>query len=164
MLEGAAAALAACETVVFARRIVTRTRHAGEAHDTIDAQRFMALTRVEGDAPFALYWSAHGLGYAIPDDMIRDIEAGRTVVTNVSRTVIAQARQRFSNVRVVLVDAPLGVRRQRILSRGRETGEQIDDRLARRVDQFDRADADHIVMNDRSLDEGIRQMVAAIAD
>jgi hypothetical protein len=48
-----------------------------------------------------------------------DIEAGRTVVCNVSRTVVAAVRERYANVVTVLVTAPREVLGRRLASRER---------------------------------------------
>ena len=53
-----------------------------------------------------MHWEAHGHRYALPRAIDDDIRAGRTVVANVSRTVIAALRPTYANVVVVSITAP----------------------------------------------------------
>ena len=73
--------------MVFARRIVTRTAVA-EDHETMDEAAF---ARAERDGAFLLSWRAHGLCYGLPAQLRDVLDAGRTVVANVSRGVIGEA-------------------------------------------------------------------------
>ena len=45
-----------------------------------------------------MHWEAHGHFYALPRSIDRDLAAGRTVVANVSRAVIAAIRDRYVDV------------------------------------------------------------------
>jgi ribose 1,5-bisphosphokinase len=65
-----------------------------------------AFDQAAADGAFALWWAAHGLRYGIPVAIDDDLHAGRTVVCNLSRTVIGGARKRYANVTAVLVTAP----------------------------------------------------------
>ena len=53
-----------------------------------------------------MHWEAHGHCYALPRAIDDDIRAGRTVVANVSRTVIDAMRRAYANVVVVSITAP----------------------------------------------------------
>lgn len=135
----------------FVRRVITRPAEAGgEAHEAVTEPEF--ATR-----DFALQWQSHGLRYGIPADAIA---GGRVVVANVSRTVIAEAEQRFP-VRVIAVTAPPEVLAARLASRGREAADDVAARLARSV-----AVPDHVpvemVANDGSLEDGVARFVAAL--
>src|SRR5271165_1721482 len=83
LLDAAQAALAGDPRFRFVRRVITRPAEAGgEAHEAVSEAEFTARA-------FALAWQAHGLRYGIPDDIAVDLAAGRVVVANVSRGVIA---------------------------------------------------------------------------
>ena len=69
--------------------------------------------------------------YGIPLAVDFDIEAGRTVVCNVSRTVVAAVRERYANVVTVLVTAPREVLGSRLASRERAGDAGIADRMNR---------------------------------
>jgi hypothetical protein len=90
IITGAAERLRDCTEFVFVRRTITRPREAGgEPHVAASAAEF-AERRDAGS--FLLHWSAHGLDYGIPVTVAADRAAGRTVIANVSRSVIAEAR------------------------------------------------------------------------
>lgn len=139
----------------FARRVITRPAEAGgEAHEEATQEDF-ATRR------FALAWMAHGLLYGIPEAMADDVIAGRVVVANVSRAVIAEAAARFS-VRVIEVTAPPAVLAARLAARGREDAAARDARLARTVPLP--ADVPmETVLNDASPAEGAARFLAALS-
>ena len=83
---------------------------------------------------FALAWNAHGLKYGIPGSIEADIRQDRTVVCNVSRTVVAAARARYAHVTVVLITAPPEVLAARLTQRARPSDGVIAQRLRRTVD------------------------------
>ena len=154
-----AALRARCETdnsIVFARRCITRKPDMTELHEELSDDAFR--TRLETGG-FALHWRAHDLSYAVPAGIDMDIRAGRTVVANISRAVIPAARSRYAHCAVILVDAPIAVRTQRLASRGRETETELLERLQRAVSQFSNADADLVVDNSGELDNAVAQLL-----
>lgn len=117
LMRLAARSVAPHADVIFARRLVTRPSSAFEDHDTIDEAAFEdGVSR----GLFPLAWRAHGLGYALPASTTHDLQRGTTVVANVSRGVVDEARQRFPSVGVVLVTAPVEELARRVAARGRE--------------------------------------------
>ncbi|MEH2489501.1 phosphonate metabolism protein/1,5-bisphosphokinase (PRPP-forming) PhnN [Bradyrhizobium sp. AZCC 2230] len=154
-------AQAACvddHDIVFPRRVVTRASSADEDNIALSADEF-ARARDHGD--FAVHWDAHGHSYALPLEINDDIRAGRAVVVNVSRTVIAALRQAYANVIVVAITAPPDVLAQRLAARARNTDGNIADRLARSVDDAS-ANADVTILNAGSADYHGRQLVRVI--
>ena len=154
-------AQAACtddQNVVFPRRVVTRESSAAEDNIAMSPDEFR---RGIDHGDFAVHWEAHGHSYALPLDINDDIRAGRAVVVNVSRTVIAALRQAYANVVVVAITAPPEVLAQRLAARARHTDGNIADRLARSVDDGS-ASADVTILNAGSADYHGRQLVRVI--
>jgi ribose 1,5-bisphosphokinase len=144
--------------IVFPRRIVTRASSADEDNIAVNEDEFRRA-RDHGD--FAVHWEAHGHAYALPTEINDDIRAGRAVVVNVSRTVIAALRRAYANVVVVAITAPPDVLAQRLAARARHSDGNITDRLARSVDDAS-ANSDVTILNAGSADYHGRQLVRVI--
>jgi ribose 1,5-bisphosphokinase len=155
LLDAARRTLAGDPRFRFVRRVITRPAEAGgEAHEAVTAAEFAARD-------FALAWEAHGLRYGISADIVVDLDAGRVVVANVSRGVIAEAVERFS-VRVIEITAPPQVLAARLATRGRESAADVAVRLARSVAVPDWIPAE-TVMNDATVDAGVTRFLAALS-
>jgi ribose 1,5-bisphosphokinase len=154
-------AQAACvddHDIVFPRRVVTRESSADEDNVALGPDEFRRA-REHGD--FAVSWDAHGHSYALPLEINDDIRAGRAVVVNVSRTVIAALRQAYANVVVVAITAPPDVLAQRLAARARHSDGNVADRLARSVDDS-AAQADVTILNAGSADYHARKLARVI--
>ena len=158
LLGLARAACADDGNVVFPRRVVTREASASEdnVQVTLDAFR---QARARGD--FALHWEAHGHCYALPRAIDDDIRAGRTVVANLSRTVVDAIRRGYADVTVVLITAPPAMLSQRLAARARSSDGQIESRLSRVVDDVATA-PDVTITNVGSVEGHARELVKII--
>ncbi len=145
--------------VVFPRRIVTRTASAAEDHDSITEPEF---ERLRAGAGFALDWRAHGLSYGLPASLNDDIRAGRTVVCNVSRAVVEDARARYAHPVVVMITAPPEILAQRLAQRGRESGAAIAGRISRAVAAGLEIRPDVVIENDGAPEAGAKKLIEAI--
>jgi ribose 1,5-bisphosphokinase len=124
-------ARAACRgdaNIVFPARVVTRPPSVFEGNEFMPPSAFEPAA---ANGAFAIWWSAHGHMYGIPLAVDSDIEAGRTVVCNVSRTVVGAVRGRYANVVTVLVTAPQDVLRSRLAARERASDGRVSDRMRR---------------------------------
>ncbi len=154
-------AQAACNDdhdIVFPRRVVTRESSVDEDNIAVTDDEFRRA-REHGD--FAVHWEAHGHSYALPREINDDIRAGRTVVANISRTVIGALRQAYANVVVVAITAPPDVLAQRLAARARHSDGNIAERLSRSVDDAS-AHADVTILNAGSAEYHSRQLVRVI--
>lgn len=144
----------------FPTRFVTRPADAGgEAHQPMT---FDDLDRLAGEGAFLLSWRSHGHGYGIPIAAGEALRRGRSVIVNVSRQVIPDARQHWSPVRVMLITAPREILRSRLIARGRETMADIERRLDR-IDAYQVAGDDVCqVVNADRLDQATDRFVAMI--
>lgn len=158
LLGLARAACADDDNIVFPRRVVTRAASAAEDNEHISAAAFR---QAAADGAFAVSWDAHGHAYGLPRSIDDDIRAGRTVVANVSRTVIPVLRHAYVNVVVVSITAPADVLAKRIALRQRGSDGDIVQRLARKVDDAD-AVPDTTIVNVSSAEVYARQLVRII--
>ncbi|WP_068086846.1 phosphonate metabolism protein/1,5-bisphosphokinase (PRPP-forming) PhnN [Polycladidibacter stylochi] len=129
LLDGLKANLSHELNVMFARRLITRKADmTSEDHASLTIDEMNALIANNG---VALSWPAHGLTYALPLAVDQHIRQGGTVIANGSRAILLQAQEKYQTVVVVHVTAPLEVLAKRLSQRGRESHEQILDRLKR---------------------------------
>ena len=158
LLGLARAACADDRNIVFPRRVITRVASASEENEEVSIGRFQeALTR--GD--YAMHWEAHGHRYALSRAIDGEIRAGRTVVANVSRTVIGAMRRAYADVLVVLITAPPNVLAERIALRARGSDGKLESRLGRVVEDASAA-PDITIVNISSAEYHARQLVRAI--
>lgn len=151
-------ARAACvedSNIVFPRRVVTRAASAAEDNIAMSAEEFR---RALDHGDFAVHWEAHGHAYALPVEINDDIRAGRTVVVNVSRTVLDDLRRAYANVVVVAITAPPEVLAERLAARARVSDGSIRERLDRSVS----ASADVTIVNAGSPDYHGRHLARVI--
>ena len=158
LLGLAKAACAEDHDIVFPRRIVTREASAFEDNEQVSLDAFRQAL---ADDAYAMHWEAHGHCYALPRAIDDDIRAGRIVIANVSRTVIAAMRRAYVDVVVISITAPLDILAQRLASRRRDSDGNIGQRLGRSVD--DHASVpDATIMNVCSAEYHARQLVRII--
>ena len=155
-LIGLARAACADGTCVFPRRVVTREASPFEDNEQMGLEAYrQALARGE----FAMHWEAHGHCYALPRAIEDDIRSGRTVVANVSRTVVEAMRDAYADVVVVSITAPPEVLARRLSARARSSDGQIEHRLRRAVDDVA---PDVTIVNVGSVEDRARELVRII--
>ncbi|MBS9719530.1 phosphonate metabolism protein/1,5-bisphosphokinase (PRPP-forming) PhnN [Tianweitania sp. BSSL-BM11] len=162
LLNGAAKALADRPDILFVRRIITRAPDgATEDHDTMSVEAFQAAKQA-GD--FCLSWHANGLHYALPRSTLDAQKAGRTVVANLSRAILSEICHDFRPILLIEVSAAQHILAARLLARGRETAEAIEERI-KRARNFDvpACVSKHVIIeNSGSLDTGVNAMIKAL--
>jgi len=117
--------------IVFPRRVVTREATAFEDNAQVS---FEGFRQARDNGAFAVHWEAHGHGYALPRAIDDEIRGGRTVVANVSRTVIEPMRRAYADVVAVSITAPAEILKLRLAARARGSDGPIAERLGRAVD------------------------------
>jgi ribose 1,5-bisphosphokinase len=154
-------AMAACadnSNIIFPRRVITRAASASEENEEVSLGAFQeALARGE----YAMHWEAHGHCYALSRAIDDDIRAGRTVVANVSRTVIGALRSAYTKVVVISITAPPDVLAERIAMRARSSDGRLEGRLRRTVEDASAA-PDVTIVNTGSAEYHARQLVRVI--
>jgi ribose 1,5-bisphosphokinase len=137
--------------------MITRAASVFEDNEEVGSDAFRdALARDE----YAVHWEAHGHCYALPRAIDDELRAGRTVVANVSRTVMG-TRRVYANVTVVSITAPPQVLAERLAMRSRSSDGKIEQRLGRTVDETLSA-PDVTIVNVSSAEYHARQLVRII--
>ena len=162
LLDAARDRLAQDKQFFFPRRCITRPAGTvGEIHIPVRPEDFGQMAR---QGAFLLSWKAHDLGYGIPRHVLEEVEAGKTVIVNVSRSVIEDACELVGrkNLRVVNIRASAAALRKRLEARGREDTLDIERRLARASAY--QVDGDYVVHvdNDADLETGILRFIRAL--
>ena len=156
VINGARTRFAVNPNVVFARRIITRLADGSELHDTLSEPMFQ---RAIQNNEFAMWWQANGLHYGLSAHIHDDIDAGRTVIANLSREKVAAARAVFQRCAVIHINASPDVLIARLAQRGRESGLEQAARL-QRIGASVKADV--VIMNNGALDVAIDAFEHAI--
>lgn len=150
------------ESFVFARRTITRQAGApGEDHDSCTPEEF---ARREAKGDFLITWHAHSLHYGLPSSLLDDLAAGRSVIANGSRNMIAALAERVPSLLVVEVTAPAHILHERLHGRGRETADDVAKRLQRQVKPYPEGVQVVQVVNDQSLEVGITRFMDTLVD
>jgi len=159
LIAGARAAFKGDDSFIFVDRHVSRPAHPSEVHVSVSDLAFADAT---ARCKYALTWTAHGINYGIPTAINGHIRSGRTVVFNASRAIVAEARRRYAQPLVVLIDCPAEIRAARIVLRGREEPLELRQRLTRTIEGFDEAWVGVRVDNSGKLQIGIERFIAAL--
>ena len=142
------------------RRTITRRAHAGgEDFEHVDESEFDRRLK---EGAFCLHWRAHGLGYGIPQLVRTDVAGRAWRLVNLSRSVLATAAALFPNFTVIVLSAHPETLAGRLAGRGRESAEDVAQRLARDGPQIpegiDRID----LSNDGPLEETVAAALMAL--
>jgi ribose 1,5-bisphosphokinase len=104
---------------------------------------------------------ANGLKYAVPCSARAAVEAGQTVVCNVSRSIVDRLRRRYADVTCIAITAPDDNLVARLATRARPSDESTTARLERNR-LFDELASDARIENSGNLDQAVRALVALL--
>ena len=158
VIAGAKAACGGDPAIVFPRRVVTRPATEAENHESLSDSDFDYAVK---NSMFAFWWQAHGLKYGIPQIADNDVRAGRTVVCNVSRGIVAEVRMRYARVDAVLITAPADILSARLAGRSRGTDGPAALRIERNA-SFNDFRADYVVENIGAADTAVKSLLDVI--
>ena len=154
LLAGAAAA---DPTLHWARRVITRPQTAGgEPFEGVDVPMFEARLNA---GEFALHWQAHGLRYGIPHSELAD---SGDVLVNGSRAALPAIQAMFPGLVVIRISAPSAVLAERLAARGRESVQDIIERLQRASYDVPAGLPVIDVINDSTPQIGVQRLLAAL--
>ncbi|MFT0849703.1 phosphonate metabolism protein/1,5-bisphosphokinase (PRPP-forming) PhnN [Achromobacter sp. F4_2707] len=129
VLQGVARLLG--EKAYLAPRLVTRPpTHTERSALAVSESEFL---RLERNGALALAWRANGLAYGVRADINLRLAVGCDVLVNGSRAYLPEARERYPAMVPVLLTVDQETLRQRLLARGRESPEQIHERMTRNL-------------------------------
>lgn len=147
--------------VLCAHRYITRPAQAGgENHVALSTSEFELRER---RGLFVLTWQAHGLRYGLGKEIEYWLRQGVDVLVNGSRDAFPLARERFNDMVPVMITASRDAIARRLMARGRETPEQIEQRLARH-DSYGVPENTLTIVNESSLPEAGAALLNAIRD
>lgn len=118
----------------FVKRYITRpVESGGEDHHALTASEF---EQMEQAGVFAFSWQAHGLSYGISKAIVEFIENGGVAVVNGSRYAMPIIAAVFPFVHIISIVADPTIIAQRLRGRGRESDDNIRQRLERQAPVF----------------------------
>lgn len=129
LIDGARQALKTDPQFVFPRREITRPP-GGAGEDYIAVSDAVFHDRCQAGA-YAFTWQAHGLSYGIGRDIEEALSAGKTVIVNVSRSLLPMLRRRYPDHLIIALSVPREILCERLRARGRESDVEIKERLDR---------------------------------
>ncbi|GAB4321057.1 MAG: phosphonate metabolism protein/1,5-bisphosphokinase (PRPP-forming) PhnN [Promethearchaeota archaeon] len=141
------------------KRVITRP-------PSPETENFQSATeeefeRMRDAGQFALWWRSYGHWYGVRRELLDWMDAGEPALVNVSRQIVGSTRERFGErVKVAFVRVPLEVTLERVRSRGRETGDDLEERARRAAQLPDMEDADFVVDNTGPLEEAGEALLA----
>ncbi|MDM9593079.1 phosphonate metabolism protein/1,5-bisphosphokinase (PRPP-forming) PhnN [Pseudomonas guariconensis] len=149
--------------VEVARRVITRSAESrGEAALSVSPEVFEQMCE---DGEFAMHWQANGLQYGIPVQVNEWLSSGRHVLVNGSRGYLPEARRRYPNLLAIRLEVAPQVLRERLLTRGREAVEQVEQRLARSALLQAGDDPDvHVLDNSTSLADTVKALLRLLVE
>lgn len=153
--------LASDPGVVFAHRYITRPVE-------LNGENHVALTEAEFDARlatglFAMQWGSHGLCYGIGREIDFWLAKGCNVVMNGSREYLPEARRLYPALTAVLVTVSPEVLAERLRARGRETEDQIAQRIMRARQFMQPEGRLEVIQNDSGLEVAGERLVQLLA-
>ena len=145
--------------IKIVKRYITRpTESGGEDHYYL-CPRIFDRHMAEGE--FLFTWRAHGLSYGIPISCLDYIRAGQDVVFNGSRAALEEMKLIFPALQVIWISVSIEMLAERLRQRGRESEEQILERLKRKAP----TPPQHaiIINNDGTIDQAAEALKACFS-
>ncbi len=152
--------IAARPDMRLVRRTITRAPGlGGEGYHAVTPDAF---AKAAENGAFCVHWTAHGLSYGIPADVLTDVQRGTECLANFSRSALLQAKALFPQMKVLNITASPATLAKRLAGRGRETESEI----AARLKQADKALPAGLtvvtITNDGPLDDTVAKALAAL--
>lgn len=148
------------ESTVFPRLYITQPEdERSDAHIPLSDELFESML---SRGAMVLEWRTRKLRYGVPKAVAQHLERGRNVVVNVSRTVVNEARARFSPVKVLYITVDETTLAQRLKTRGRERNGDIKLHVQRAQEYLINGDDVCMIDNSGDLAETLSSLLAII--
>ena len=138
------------------KRYITRPPSETEENISTTREEFQKLANT---GKFAFEWHIYGLSYGVSAIIDDWLYSGHPVIINVSRKIIQDARAKYNNVKVIFIDVPLEISIKRLNDRGRETGNQLNERIERARTHQTYEAADFILDNSGVLENAVDDLL-----
>lgn len=140
-------------------RYITRPPSRYEDNYSISEETFK---KMKAQGKFPLNWHIYDLYYGIPRKIDDYLKKGHPVIANVSRTIIDEAKEKYTNCRVIFVKVPFETTVKRVKKRGRESGKGLEKRIDRARTHQNFSKADFVVDNSGDLSEAVSKALKYI--
>ncbi len=141
------------KAIKFAKRYITRPTDSENDgnHHAIEPVEFDQLLKNDY---FAMHWNRHGFQYGISKEIDIWLKEGKQVIINGSRQYYLKARNNYPELHAVLIQADREILHKRLLTRQRDSPENIEKRMQWAEDKIKFEDQNElftIINNNASL-------------
>ncbi len=138
------------------RRSITRPSDKTEESFYVSKTEFLQKL---AEKEFALSWFVYNNWYGCPRALLEDsLQRGEIVLVNISRNCLPQAREKYPQSKIVLIEVPVKIAEKRIKARGRETDNRLTERLTRMQEKIDIPAPNKIILNDGDLEKAVHEL------
>ncbi len=148
--------------MVIAQRHITRPATAtsyDEQHYPCTEEEFLEGL-AQGD--YVMYWQSHGLYYGITQEIESGLGSDAVVIVNGSREYLPEAQKLYPDLIPILLEVKPEKLRARLEARGRESQEEIEERLESAGTSIPAAKNLHIIDNSETLQESLEEFIKII--
>ena len=142
--------------ILTPKRYITRPSSETEDNIAITTEDFQKLSQKR---KFAFEWHIYGLSYGVPLIIDEWLTSGHPVIINVSRKIVKEAREKYKNIKVIFLDVPFEISVKRLKDRGRESVNQLEQRIERARTHQKYDEADFIIDNSGLLENAIEKLL-----
>ena len=143
------------------KRYITREQQKAGGEDSYNID-FDTFRKLERDGGFAFSWSAHHLKYGLPITIFDEINVGKSLIANISRSILDQLSDKFEYYEIILITASDKILAERLEKRGRESKAQIEERLARSSFTIPNGISPLIIRNETTVEDAVSKIIASI--
>ena len=143
------------------KRYITREQQKAGGEDSYNID-FDTFRKLERDGGFAFSWSAHHLKYGLPITIFDEINVGKSLIANISRSILDQLSDKFEYYEIILITASDKILAERLEKRGRESKAQIEERLARSSFTIPNGISPLILRNETTVEDAVSKIIASI--